>query len=267
MSDVPSTRSMESSIDFRKVGLILIGDELLSGTREDKHMSAVIALLKARGMSLAWVRVIGDTRQEIIETLKQTQVLPELVFSFGGIGATPDDQTRAASAEAFGRELILHPEAEALLVEKFGDQVYPHRILMAEIAEDAELIPNPINQVPGFKLEDHHFVPGFPNMAWPMVEWVLDTHYADLFNDSPDVEWRWDVFDVAESQLLNMMNDMLESFNVGISSLPCTDRRSHLIDYGIKGPESDVAKAAQWMTKYFDEQNIQYQYQGTVSAS
>mgnify|MGYP000262361627 CR=1 FL=1 len=122
----------------QKIGLILIGDELLSGVRQDKHLSHSIEMLKARGMSLSWVRMIGDAREEIVDTLKQTMVLNDVVFSFGGIGATPDDQTRAAAGEAFHKEVILHPEAEALLLEKFGDEVYPHRILMAEIAENAE---------------------------------------------------------------------------------------------------------------------------------
>ena len=96
-----------------KVGLILIGDELLSGVRQDKHMSHIIEMLRTRGMSLAWVRIIGDTREEIVATLNQTKALADVVFSFGGIGATPDDQTRAASAEAFGENFICHPEAKA----------------------------------------------------------------------------------------------------------------------------------------------------------
>ena len=250
---------------LQKVGLILIGDELLSGTREDKHMAAVLAMLKKRGMALAWVRMIGDTRQEIMENLTQTKQLDEVVFSFGGIGATPDDQTRAAAAEAFGEKFICHPEAKALLVEKFGESVYPHRILMAELAENAQLIPNPVNQVPGFKLENHHFVPGFPNMAWPMVEWVLDTHYSHLFNETPDVEWRWNVTGVPESSLVNMMNEILATFEgVGISSLPSTKDRGKLIDFGLKGPESEVEKASKWLENYFTTNEIEHTFRGAV---
>lgn len=243
------------------VGLILIGDELLSGTRQDKHMSHVIEMLRARGMKLSWVRIIGDTREEIVATLQQTKQLNDVVFSFGGIGATPDDQTRAAAASAFEKDFTLHPEAEALLIEKFGDEAFPHRILMAELAEGAELVPNPINQVPGFKLAHHHFVPGFPNMAWPMIEWVLDTHYPHLFNEQPDVEWRWDVINVPESTLVPMMNEILETFDgVGISSLPNTESRGKLIDFGLKGPEAEVKKVAAWMEDYFKQQHIEYEF-------
>lgn len=253
----------DSKNSEQKVGLILIGDELLSGVRQDKHMRNAIDMLRKRGMTLAWVRIIGDTRKEIIETLNQTKLLNDVVFSFGGIGATPDDQTRAAAAEAFDEKFILHPEAKGLLLEKFGESAYPHRILMAELAENSELIPNPINQVPGFKLANHHFVPGFPNMAWPMIEWVLDTHYAHLFNDNPNVEWRWDVLRVPESSLVDMMNEILASFEgVGISSLPSTVKRGDLIDFGLKGPEVEVTKAASWLEAYFKENEIKYLFRG-----
>lgn len=260
-----SSNSSEQSIKIQaqKVGLILIGDELLSGVRQDKHMDSVIEMLRKRGMALSWVRIIGDTREEIVSTLNQTKDLADVVFSFGGIGATPDDQTRAAAAEAFDEKFICHPEAKAMLLEKFGQGVYPHRILMAELAENAELIPNPINQVPGFKLANHHFVPGFPNMAWPMVEWVLDTHYAHLFNENPNIEWRWDVLGVPESSLVNMMNEILSSFEgVGVSSLPSTKDLGSLIDFGLKGPEAEVTKAAKWLESYFIENDIEYRFRG-----
>ena len=194
------------------------------------------------------------------QTLLQTKQVNEVVFSFGGIGATPDDQTRAAAAIAFEQNFICHPEAKALLLEQFGDEVYPHRILMAELAEHAELIPNPINRVPGFKLENHHFVPGFPNMAWPMIEWVLDTHYPHLVNNDPDIERRWHVLDVPESSLVPMMNELLSNFEgVGVSSLPSTEKRGALIDFGLKGSPKVVEEAEKWMKNYFDERAIVYQ--------
>jgi len=86
----------------QQIGIILIGDELLNGSRKDKHMEKVIELLKVRGLSLSWARIIGDTQQEIVATLAQTIPSNDVVFSFGGIGATPDDLTRASAAKAFG---------------------------------------------------------------------------------------------------------------------------------------------------------------------
>lgn len=246
---------------IQKVGLILIGDELLNGARQDKHMEKAIELLKARGISLNWVRVIGDTKIEIVSTLRQTIATGDLVFSFGGIGATPDDVTRESAATAFELELTRHPGAQAIIEDKFGEEAYPNRILMSDLPEDALLIPNTINRVPGFKVGDHHFVPGFPNMSWPMIEWVLDTHYPHLFNDKPNVEWRWDILGVAESSLLDMMNELLVIFpEVSLSSLPSTERRGDLIDFGLKGQQRDVENATKWMEDKLDKMQIEYHF-------
>ena len=247
---------------YQKVGLILIGDELLNGSRTDKHMAKVIELLKLRGISLSWVRIIGDTKQEIVDTLKQTIRTGDLVFSFGGIGATPDDVTRASAATAFELELIRHPEAQAIIEEQFGERAYPNRILMSDLPDGALLIPNTINKVPGFKVGDHHFVPGFPNMSWPMIEWVLETHYQHLFDDEPNVEWRWDILGVTESSLLDMMNELLATFiEVGLSSLPSTEKRGELIDFGLKGPLKDVEKAASWLENKLLSMDIKFELQ------
>ena len=245
----------------QQTGLILIGDELLNGSRQDKHMAKAIELLKARGMSLNWVRIIGDSEAETVAALKLSIPTNDLVFSFGGIGATPDDLTRASAAKAFGQELVCHPEAKALIENRFGDDAYPHRIRMSELPENASIIPNPINQVPGFKVENHHFVPGFPNMAWPMIEWVLDTYYTDSFNDSPNTEWRWDILGVAESSLMDTMNDILKTFpEISLSSLPSTQYRGELIDFGLKGQEDKIKEAAKWLEARLDKMEIKYKY-------
>lgn len=247
----------------QQIGLILIGDELLNGSRQDKHMTKAIELLKARGMLLNWVKIIGDTEAEIVATLKHTIPSNDLVFSFGGIGATPDDLTRASVAKAFGLELTRHPEAQSLIENRFGEAAYPHRILMSDLPKNAGIIPNPVNQVPGFKVKNHHFVPGFPDMAWPMIEWVLETYYQQLFNEHPNIEWRWDIIGVPESTLLDSMNELLKKFpKVGLSSLPSTVRRGELIDFGLKGQEAEVEKAAKWLENRLKEMLIEYKFRG-----
>ena len=247
----------------QQVGIILIGDELLNGSRQDKHMSKVIAILKDRGMNLSWVRIIGDTEEEISANLEQTIPTNDVVFSFGGIGATPDDLTRSSAAKAFGVELIRHPEAKAIIEDQFGEKAYPNRILMSDLPATASLIPNPVNRVPGFKVDHHHFVPGFPDMSWPMVEWVLETYYQHLFNEHPDVEWRWDITGVPESSLLDSMNELLSTFKeVRLSSLPNTERRGELIDFGLKGQKADVEVASKWLENRLDEMSIEYTFRG-----
>ena len=90
-------------------GLIIVGDEILSGKRADKHMPKVIELLAARGLALSWVRYVGDDRERITAALRDAFASGDVVFSCGGIGATPDDHTRQCAAAALGVELALHP--------------------------------------------------------------------------------------------------------------------------------------------------------------
>lgn len=239
-----------------RVGLILIGDELLNGVRQDKHMAHVMDLLKARGMKLAWVRMVADEQEMLLETFQQTQQSDEIVFSFGGIGATPDDLTRQCAAEAFGLDLFPHPQAIALIERQFGDAAYPKRVIMGHLPDTSTLIPNPINNIAGFKVAHHHFVPGFPNMAWPMVEWVLDTHYPHLHHLQEGIERRWTLKEVPESDLIDMMEDLLECFDkIGVSSLPDTNKR-HQIDFGIKGDREQVEAASELFVNFLQQENI-----------
>ncbi|PIE00883.1 MAG: competence/damage-inducible protein A [Thiothrix nivea] len=241
-----------------QVGLILIGDELLNGSRQDKHLQTIIGMLNKRGLPLAWVRMIGDDTELLISTFRQTMATGEIVFSFGGIGATPDDKTRQCSAIAAGVRLLRHSQLTALLENRFGDDAYPQRIRMAELPDGATLIPNPVNQIAGYKYLHHHFLPGFPAMAWPMVEWSLDTHYAHYFDDNPSIEQRWILRGVQESHLIPMMEALLDTFpEVGLSSLPSTQTRGQ-IDFGLKGKAAAVAEAAVWFEQQMMALHVDY---------
>ena len=127
---------------------------------------------------LDWARYEGDDRDALTAALRETFARGDIVFGFGGVGATPDDHTRQAAAAALGVPLERHPEAVAAIEAQFGAAAYPHRVLMAEFPAGATIIPNPVNRVASFSVRDHHFFPGFPQMAWPMLDWVLATRYA-----------------------------------------------------------------------------------------
>ncbi|MGB5540216.1 MAG: molybdopterin-binding protein [Gammaproteobacteria bacterium] len=187
-------------------GIVVVGDEILSGKRADRHFPHLVETLGRRGMQLAWSRVVGDDRRRLAHELKLSQQDDVPVFCFGGIGATPDDQTRQAAAEAFGVRLARHPEAAALIESGFGNAAFPDRIRMAELPGDCRLIPNAYNRIPGFTLYDHHFLPGFPRMAWPMVDWVLERYYPLQHVQRQERSLR--VFNVAESGLLQMMDEL-----------------------------------------------------------
>ena len=102
-------------------GLIIIGDEILSGKRTDKHLPKVIEMLGARGLSLGWAEYVGDSPARITAALQRALASGDTVFSTGGIGATPDDHTRQCAARALGVEMALHPQAGALIRERMQD--------------------------------------------------------------------------------------------------------------------------------------------------
>ena len=220
-------------------GLIVIGDEVLNGTRTDAHLSAFKQRLGARGHALAWHWMLPDDPQTLTTHLRLSLRWACPVFICGGIGATPDDHTRACAAAAAGVALVREPRARALLEARFGAGAYPHRILMADLPAGCDLIPNPINQIPGFSLAGHWFLPGFPEMAWPMAEWVLDRHYVNL---ELVREAAVQVLGVPESELIPLMADLGAAFpGLKMFSLPHLGADPH-IHLGFRG-RADLAPA------------------------
>ena len=226
-------------------GALIIGDEILSGKRQDKHFVKVIDILKQRGLELAWCEYLGDDPQRITAVLKRTFGGDDVVFSFGGIGATPDDHTRQCAAQALGVALLGHPEATKEIVDRFGAAAYPHRVKMAEFPEGAALVPNPFNRIAGFNVGKHYFLPGFPEMAWPMMEWALDAYYSHLFDAAPPVEEAIITDGAGEGDLIDTMNDIVARYpDLKLSSLPrlVADNR-RIIELGVKGNPLRVAEA------------------------
>ena len=228
--DLPGDAAKSS----RRFGLIVIGDEILSGKRQDKHMSKMIELLSERGLSLSWARYLPDDPAQITACLKDTFVSGDVVFSTGGIGATPDDHTRQCAALALGTKTQLHPSAQELIAGRIqamaeGDPIKAnlntpenqHRFKMGEFPIGSEIIPNPYNQIPGFRIKEHYFVPGFPVMAAPMMAWCLDHFYKDLFHQENWSERSFIVPRGIESTLTPLMERIEGSFpGVKVFSLP-----------------------------------------------
>lgn len=244
---------------MKTFGLIIIGDEILSGKREDKHFPKVRTLLAQRGLQLSWVRYLGDDREHCTKVFRETFASSDVVFSCGGIGATPDDHTRQAAAAALSLPLVLHPDAQALITERCiamaeqghgsADMRAPEnlqRLKMGEFPQGSRIIPNPYNQIPGFNLKDHWFVPGFPVMAWPMIEAVLDLHYADQFNRVARGEKSFLVYEMPESRVTPLMEQIQAQFpGVKVFSLPSVgdeQQRRH-IELGVKGPQENLQAA------------------------
>ncbi|HSB49347.1 MAG TPA: molybdopterin-binding protein [Burkholderiales bacterium] len=229
-----------------RFGAIIIGDEILSGKRQDGHLAKTISLLGARGLQLAWCQYLGDDPELITATFRRTFGSGDAVFSFGGIGATPDDHTRAAAARAADVVLRLHPDAEAEIRARFGNDpkaLTPQRLMMGEFPEGSVIIPNPYNRIPGFSFRRHHFFPGFPQMAWPMLEWVLETLYRDRFAPGSIAESSIIVREAGESQLIELMNACQSRFpRIKVFSLPRLEPDRH-IELGARGVPVEVQDA------------------------
>jgi molybdopterin-biosynthesis enzyme MoeA-like protein len=233
-------------------GAIVIGDEILTGKRQDKHMSFAIEALAKRGLRLSWAEYHGDDPVRLSAALKQSFARGDIVFSFGGIGATPDDHTRQCSADALGVPLALHPDAEREIRARFNNEITPQRLRMGEFPLGCEIIPNPFNRIPGFMIREHYFVPGFPQMAWPMIEWVLDTRYRELFDRDRWAEASIFVYEAGESMLIPAMEsvekayDKLKAFS--LPSMGPNATRRH-VELGVRGDPAQVEPAIEEMRR------------------
>lgn len=227
-------------------GAFVFGDEILVGKRQDKHFPWLIEALGRRGLRLAWCEHLGDEPARVTQALKRTLATEDVVFCFGGIGATPDDHTRQCAAEALGVGLALHPDAEAEIRGRFGGEATPQRLKMGEFPVGSQIIPNSFNRIPGFSVRDHHFVPGFPQMAWPMVEWLLDTRYAHLLDSQRWAEGSLVVYELPESAVAPLMEELngkfpgLKAFS--LPSMGADGARRH-IELGVRGAPADIAAA------------------------
>lgn len=244
------------------IHLIIIGDEILSGRRADKHFEFARELLSQRNLNLTSVHYVGDDTPELVQTLKESFARTDAItFVFGGIGATPDDKTRQAAAVALGLPLVRHAQGVAEIEAQFGAEAYPIRVRMADFPQGSSLIPNPVNRVSGFSIQQHYFMPGFPQMSWPMMRWVLDTHYADLVAE-PQVVGKIIIHQQSESLWVDWMEAFEIQFpNVKIYSLPhLGEDASRHIELGCIGAAQAVAQGLSAMVDEAEKRGVAYQY-------
>jgi molybdopterin-biosynthesis enzyme MoeA-like protein len=232
---------------LRTYGAIIIGDEIMRGKRQDKHFAKLVEILGERGLHLSWVQYLGDERPRLVDHLRRTLASGDVVFSYGGIGVTPDDHTRQAAALAAAVPLELNAAAEREIrarMAEMGQPVTPARLELGTVPQGSRIIPNPFNRIPGFSYRDHHFLPGFPQMAWPMAEWVLDTYYADDFRQDVEIEAAILVWEGLEGTLLDLMRQTEADFpGITVFSLPSfgSDTVQRHVELGVRGAPEAVA--------------------------
>ncbi|MBK7899202.1 MAG: competence/damage-inducible protein A [Azonexus sp.] len=249
----------------RTFGAVIIGDEILSGKRQDKHFERIAAMLGQRGLRLSWAEYLGDDRQRLSETFQRTMAAGDVVFSCGGIGNTPDDHTRQAAAAALGVGLEIHPEGVEEARARFGDDMTPQRLQLVTFPAGARIIPNPFNRIPGFMAREHYFVPGFPQMAHPMIEWVLETFYRGCFRPvaaTVDKAFLLTGSTAYESALLDLMERIVAAYpTLRLFSLPSiqgTERR-HL-ELGVEGDPALVDQAMEEIRLEVERRGITWRW-------
>ncbi len=255
-------------------GLLLIGDELLSGRRADQHVPKAIALLGERGLVLSYVHMVGDDRARLTVALQTVFASGDVVLCCGGIGATPDDHTRQAAAAALNRPLVMQPQAQALIVQRMRaaaaekgeplDAQRPdnvQRLQMALFPQGAQIVPNPYSRIAGFSVGHAHFFPGFPQMAWPMMAWVLDSYYAPWHGQRDWCELHAIVLSTHEAALTPLMEQIEAQWpNVKVFSLPSVDHPVHgaHIELGVKGASRDAALAFVALQEGLRQRNVAF---------
>lgn len=241
-----------------QIGLIIVGDEILSGRRTDKHLQHVASTLAARGLRLAWCQILPDDPASLVKAFQDAFASDNVVFSIGGIGATPDDHTRQAAGVASGRRMELNAEAEKMIIERMrktaasrGQAFDPHHprtahgLNMGVLPVGATLIDNPYNQIPGFAIDNVYFLPGFPAMAWPMIDAILHHRFSDL-SGAGRGELSVRVAGLLESEVTSLLIAVETHFKeVKVFCLPSLDDPAigpHL-EVGVRGITPDLDDA------------------------
>ncbi|MDO4641367.1 MAG: molybdopterin-binding protein [Neisseria sp.] len=237
--------------------LMIIGDEILYGSRQDKHFDFFKTLLARHGLRLGMVQYLPDEKEILVRQLKRSFADGLPTFVTGGIGATPDDHTRQAAAEALGLAMAVHPVAAGYIDgvtlqrgEALDSDEHKRRLEMANFPVGAELVENAYNTIAGFSIREHYFLPGFPVMAQPMAEWVLNRYYADRFNQVESMSRSIWLFGLPESRIGDLM-ERIERDYAGVKtfSLPCeqTEQAAAHIEFGVKASgEACVLIDAAW---------------------
>lgn len=241
------------------INLIIIGDEILSGKRQDKHLQQAVSLLKPRGLSVSLVSMVSDDAELLVSTLKQSFQRGNITFCFGGIGSTPDDRTRQSAAKALDLPIERHAQAAKEIEKQMGDKAYPLPITMSDYPKGAGMIPNFYNNIPGFSINEHYFMPGFPVMAKAMMEWVLNTYYQDL-TQSVTNEKAIKIVNGKESEWVIFMREFEEKYpDLRIFSLPTiTENDGRNVELGVEGIEPLVDEGFTEIIKHAEKLKAEF---------
>ncbi len=238
---------------------LIIGTEILNRRRSDAHFDFVTKALSDKGHKLTGSFIIEDDPELIIKTIQFIASQENAVlFSFGGIGSTPDDYTRKCAAIALrDSDFVVHEEAKRIIEKKLGDNAYPHPIKMAELPKGADLLDNPVNKMPAFSLDErYYFMPGFPEMSHPMVTEILEKlipHKKMYYRHTLTAHCK-------ENEFIELMEEMPKE--VEVSSLPKLYSDGWRVSLSVASENKDLAQYS--FNKYIElleSKNIVYALQ------
>lgn len=158
-------------------GLVVIGDEILSGRTHDKNIAQVASWLQVQGIRLDEVRVVADVQERIVEAVNTLRARNDYLFTTGGIGPTHDDITVDAIAAALGVDVVIHPKARAILERYYADKggINEGRLRMARVPDGADLIPNQKSGAPGIQIGNIFLMAGVPHITAGMLDALTGT--------------------------------------------------------------------------------------------
>lgn len=184
--------------------LVIIGDEILSGRTQDKNVAQIALWLNIQGIRLREVRVVADDMDAIIEAVNILRARNDYLFTTGGIGPTHDDITVDAIAAALGVDVVIHPEASAVLHAYYETRggINPGRLRMARVPDGADLIPNKMSGAPGIRHGNIFIMAGVPHITAGM----LDALTGSLEGGAPLLSQQIGCW-VAESEVAKLLGD------------------------------------------------------------
>ena len=235
---------------------VIIGTEILNARREDKHFKFLQNELSKYGHELFATFVIKDDKElmkNCYNLIKQDK--DAVLFSFGGIGSTPDDLTREIAAEIFtSKPIVRHKQFEQDIIERFADGAYPHRIHMSDLPQDSDLLFNPVNNMSGFSLRNKYFfAPGFPEMSHPMISNVIKKYFYKSIE-----KYRFTLLaQTSENTLITLMKTMPD--DIELSSLPMFRDNKALVELSLSGiNKTNTFKYFNMFCKELNDLNITY---------
>ena len=235
---------------------VIIGSEILDRRREDKHFDYLTRALQASGFKLFASFIIKDDKSLIKNTYQLIKNDDKsIIFSFGGIGSTPDDLSRQLCADVFcDGKLYRHPQFEKDIIERLGERAYPHPIKMSDLPKDAGLLFNPVNNMSGFHLQERFFfMPGFPQMAQPMMDDIIRKYLPQ----ASKIYTKGFIAQCGEGKIQNLMYQLPKE--IELSSLPMMNDTHSTVEFTLSSTdEALIIKQLKTFTDFLDDSNIEY---------